>query len=156
NVFLTKDEEGRLLVKVLDFGIARVLEPRSDNVEIRSVRHTRRGMVIGTPAYMSPEQAKGVRNVGPECDIWALGAMAYEAIGGQPPYIGEMREALERLIRGEHAPVTSLRSDAPPALDAIFKRAFAPEKEDRYPNAPALAEALQRVLGGGSMHEIPA
>jgi serine/threonine-protein kinase len=147
NIFLTKDEEGRLLAKVLDFGIARVIESRVENIEIRSVRHTRRGMVIGTPAYMSPEQAKGVRDVGPECDVWALAAMAYEAISGQPPFIGEMREALERLIRGEHTPVTTLRPDAPAALDAVFMRAFQPDKGDRFPNAPALADALARSLG---------
>ena len=156
NIFLTKDEDGRLFVKVLDFGIARVLEPRVETGEIRAVRHTQRGMVIGTPAYMSPEQVKAVRNLGPECDVWALAAIAYEAIAGQPPFVGEMKEAFERLIAGEAPPVTSLRPDAPPALDAVFARAFQRKKDDRFPSAHALAEALVRALGdAGSQPDVP-
>src|SRR5262249_6457633 len=76
NVWLGKDEDGRLLVKLLDFGIARSIKP----FRTRSPFATSKDMVLGTPSYMSPEQARGLDTLDYRCDLWALAVVAYEAL----------------------------------------------------------------------------
>jgi serine/threonine-protein kinase len=84
NVFLTTDEDGRLLVKLLDFGIARATRPGSK----RSPFVTGKDMVLGTPSYMSPEQARGLDTLDHRCDLWALAVVAYESLTRTIPWPG--------------------------------------------------------------------
>ena len=81
NLFLTKDEDGRLLVKLLDFGIAR----GSAAFRTRSPVATGKDMVLGTPSYMSPEQAGGLDTLDHRCDLWALAVVAYESLTREAP-----------------------------------------------------------------------
>ena len=85
NVFLTKDEDGRTVVKLLDFGIARSRTP----IRTRSPFATAKDTIVGTPAYMSPEQTIGHEAVDHRCDLWSLAVVAYEALSGAQPFEGE-------------------------------------------------------------------
>jgi len=141
NVFLTQDDDGKLLVKVLDFGIARIVE-RLDGADIQAVRNTKEGSVLGTPLYMSPEQAAGSKELGPDCDVWALAVMTYEVLAGMVPFNGStVGEVIESMQRGE-APISTLRPDLPRALDGIFTRAFSLEARRRYRSASSFAAAV--------------
>jgi len=80
NIFLTQDEDGRLLSKLVDFGLAKFYESNADG---ENVRLTREGALFGTPAYMSPEQAKGHGGVDHRADLWALGCIVYECLTGK-------------------------------------------------------------------------
>src|SRR5690606_1065494 len=82
NVFLHRERDGREVLKLLDFGIARDLDEKSQSV-------TQTGMAMGTPHYMAPEQAMSARSVSFPADVWAVGAMLYEALAGKPPFSGE-------------------------------------------------------------------
>jgi serine/threonine-protein kinase len=145
NVFLTKDADGRTFVKVLDFGIARVIE-RLDGADIQTVRNTKEGSVLGTPVYMSPEQAAGSSDLGPDVDVWAFGVLAYEALAGQLPFHGvNVTEVLEAMQHGE-APISTLRADAPRSLDAVFARAFSFDARRRYRSASSLAAAVLHAI----------
>jgi eukaryotic-like serine/threonine-protein kinase len=129
NVFLS-DEGGEVFVKLLDFGIAKAKDLTAQGISGKS---TRAGEVLGTPFYMSPEQALGERGIGPATDIWAVGVVAYEALTGQLPFDGETMGALAVAIHNANAkPMSSLRPELPAALDAWFSRACAQKPGDRF------------------------
>jgi serine/threonine protein kinase len=137
NLFVARDAAGRPLAKILDFGIAR---------SIRAPRWTARGMVLGSPDYMSPEQALGLANLDQRCDIWALSVVAYEALTGTLPFNTDPPEKwLEQVQSGAYRSLGETRSDLPPALEAFFGRAFAPAIESRFKTAVALADAFERA-----------
>jgi serine/threonine protein kinase len=137
NLFVTRDANGRLLLKILDFGLAR---------SIRSPRRTARGMVLGSPEYMSPEQALGLSSLDQRCDVWALAVVAYESLTGALPYDADPPEKwLEEVQSGAYARLLDRRPDLPHALEAFFERAFAPRIEDRFRTAAALADAFERA-----------
>jgi eukaryotic-like serine/threonine-protein kinase len=137
NLFVARDAAGRPIAKVLDFGIAR---------SIRAPRWTARGMVLGSPDYMSPEQALGLANLDQRCDIWALSVVAYEALTGTLPFETDPPEKwLEQVQSGTYRPLRDHRSDLPSALEGFFGRAFAPQIEARFKTAAALADAFERA-----------
>lgn len=125
---------------VLDFGLACSLEA--------NLRDTRTSLVIGTPLYMSPEQAEGRReDIGPESDVFSLGAILYELLAGVPPFAAETFPAvLERLRSGEVEPIRSRRPDVPRDLETICLACLRPLPPDRYPSAGELADDLGRFL----------
>jgi serine/threonine protein kinase len=129
--------------KVADFGLARV-QAGDDGM-------THSGAVLGTPAYMSPEQARGEREVGPPADVWALGVILYRCLSGSLPFAGD--SVLETLERVRAAPVPPLAERAVSVsadLEAICARCL--EKEPaRRPSAADLAEVLERFLAGDPM-----
>ena len=152
-------------VQVMDWGVARVLEsdPSSlydtDRIEAEDLAGTapgdtplvtREGDVIGTPAYMSPEQAEGARaSLGPRSDVYALGAMLYELLAGHPPYADDELPAHALLHRILHAPpraLEELAADAPPELVAICNRAMARDPLARYADMGAMAADLTAYL----------
>ena len=143
NVFLTRDEDGRLLVKLLDFGIARTTKP----FRTRSPVMTGKDMVLGTPSYMSPEQARGLDSLDHRCDLWALAVLAYEALTGEIPWEGSTVEDIFLSICTHRVrPIHSLRPDLPAALESVFVRSFAVKLEDRYATAKELAEAIELLV----------
>jgi serine/threonine-protein kinase len=120
-----------------DFGVARAVFERTGQ--------TTTGVICGTPAYLSPEQAEG-RVVTAASDVYALGAFLFELLAGRPPFEGPT--ALAVLIQHVQAPpprLAELRPDLPPALDAVLRRVLAKQPEQRYASAGELARALERA-----------
>ena len=127
--------EGEVLVT--DFGIARAYE---DTLETHL---TRTGIAIGTPAYMSPEQVTGERDVDGRSDIYSLGCTLYEMLTGEAPFRGRTPQAvMARRFAGPPISMRMLRPEIDPRLDDAVLRALAPNVDDRFPSAAMFAEAL--------------
>jgi serine/threonine protein kinase len=142
NVLLARDEEGGLLVKLLDFGIARATRTQ----RIAAPFSTGEGIVFGTPGYMSPEQAWGSR-LDARTDVWSLATVAYEALTGELPLPGKSVQELHRnLLIGRFVPIHDRRPDLPEGLRAFFERAFASLIEDRFSAASELALSFESAI----------
>lgn len=137
NVFLIQEGEEEL-AKVLDFGIARWREAVSDVSDIRTLA----GILIGTPYYMSPEQATG-RAADHQSDIWAYGAIAFECLTGLRPYHGESLGILFHEICVGEQPVPSECAEVPHGFDAWFARANARDKSRRFGSIKQAWEELR-------------
>jgi WD40 repeat protein len=123
---------------VADFGIALAVS-RSEG----GTRLTETGMSLGTPHYMSPEQAMGEREITPAADVYALGCVLYEMLTGEPPFDGPTAQAIvSRVLTSEPELVTSLRKTVPPHVAAAVHTALEKVPADRFPTAKAFAEAL--------------
>jgi serine/threonine-protein kinase len=143
-------------VVVLDWGLAKLVDrPDDGRAEASPVvvagegrGETRMGQALGTPAYMSPEQAKGLaREVGPASDIYGLGAILYEILAGRPPFAGdEPRDILRQVVEDEPTRPRSLRPSAPAALEAVCLKAMAKDPAARYASASELAQEVRRYL----------
>ncbi|WP_437616296.1 serine/threonine-protein kinase [Sorangium sp. So ce834] len=132
NIFLTGDPACPT-VKVLDFGISKTSAPSA---------LTRTGMVLGTPAYMAPEQAKG-DEIDARADIYAVGAVLYHALTGQRPFERSDPTAMLLAVMTEEPPaLRTVNPEIPPELELIVQRAMAKEKEGRYASMAELASAL--------------
>ncbi|MCL2726214.1 MAG: serine/threonine protein kinase [Polyangiaceae bacterium] len=155
NIFLTKNEDGEDICKILDFGLAKFYAPV--NPDKAQKRLTREGAVFGTPAYMSPEQVKGHGNVDHRADLWALGCMAYECLIGKPVWNMDQGVAMTfAAIATEPIPTLSrARPDLPRALDAWFVKCLERDPNARYQTAKELAEAFVQALGRGSEPSFP-
>ncbi|MFG0330464.1 MAG: protein kinase [Phycisphaerales bacterium] len=138
------DANGR--VKIVDFGVARALRSSDD----RSTMHTHAGQLIGTLAYMSPEQASGaVDEIDQRSDVYALGVVLYELLTGHGPYELDATNPIEsvRVIRDEEPQTLSATSrDYRGDLDTIMRKALAKEPARRYDDAGAFADDLKRYL----------
>jgi serine/threonine-protein kinase len=133
NLLLTTD--GSTLVA--DFGIARALD--TTGVE----RLTETGFSVGTPAYMSPEQASGERTMDARSDQYSLACVLYEMLAGEPPFTGPTAQAvIARRISGEVLPLRRVRPSVPASVEHATLRALAPVPADRFPDAAAFAQAI--------------
>jgi serine/threonine-protein kinase len=142
NVFLTRNDDEEL-AKVMDFGIAKRFVGALDD---RGVNVTRTGRIVGTPAYMSPEQTVGNKPIDARSDLWALGVIAFECVVGKRPFEGASHGELTLQIVVEPLPVPSQMTRVPPGFDAWFERAVARDPEKRFQSARELSEALRSVL----------
>lgn len=143
NVFICDDDlpgEGSR-VKVLDFGISKVVGAAS------AITRTR--FTMGTPGYMSPEQAEGrSREVDQRTDVFSLGAILYEMLGGHPPFEGEsIPTVLYKIVHEDPRPLRQLDPGLPPALEALVGRALAKSKERRFDSMGELLGAWDAALG---------
>ncbi len=120
-----------------DFGFGHVLDRDAAD------RLTSSGLILGTPAYMSPEQAAGERSLDGRSDQYSLGCVLYEALAGVPPYVGPTARSLmaQRILHPPH-PIKTMRANVPDAVADAVMRALAPVPADRYPSAAAFAGAL--------------
>jgi len=125
--------------KIADFGLAKQMEYSL---------HTVSGAILGTPQYMAPEQAAGdSRRVGPPSDVYALGVILFELLTGRVPLKGDtLLDTLDRVRFMPPPPLRELRDDIPAELENIVQRCLRKSPEERYPNANALAEELQRIV----------
>jgi serine/threonine-protein kinase len=161
NVFLARDEEGKLLVKLLDFGIARATHVHRAGP---SAFATARGVVFGTPSYMSPEQARGSSKLDHRCDLWALATILYEALSGDLPLEGtDTDQLMENLCAGRIRPLrwaalsqgtSTGETEAPFPVDVLapfFERAFAQEIALRFQTSAELVQALEAASATRSL-----
>ena len=138
-------------VKVLDFGIAKLTEQRlaSDGhtVETTAVLQTRPGLVLGTARYMSPEQARG-QKVDARTDIWSLGVVLYEMVGGSPPFRGETpSDCIASILTTEPPPLSGVLPDVPLKLESILQKALRKNSDERYQTIKEMLADL-RILKG--------
>jgi serine/threonine-protein kinase len=146
NIFLVRSlDDDDEVAKVLDFGIAKIKAPPGEQPATSS---TKTGAVLGTPYYMSPEQARGLRNIDHRTDLWSLGVIAYKCVTGILPFEGEsVGDLLVKICTGP-VPTPSLTVPGlPPSFDAWFSRALEREPERRFSRASELAEGLALAAG---------
>jgi len=149
NVYLVRRGDADF-VKVVDFGISKAVKQGGDD-PAESYRLTHTGLLLGTPLYMSPEQARGEDDLDHRVDIWALGVMLYECLTGEVPfhannYLGIISQVLTRVA----PPPSRLRPELgiPPAVEAVVMRAMEKDRQRRYQTMADLERDLERLLAG--------
>ena len=159
NVFVLQDEEGEPDVRVVDFGIAKLIggfdEPDDEadsepgQAERDPLLHfTRTGGMLGTPYYMAPEQVQSAAALGVEVDIWSFGVVAYECLTGKRPFGGENAAQLfQSILEATHAPARTCVPSLPKDFDAWFDKACAPNPKDRFPDIRTAVATLEEALG---------
>jgi serine/threonine-protein kinase len=149
NLFLARQDEGAVTVKVLDFGVAKLRPDPLRGPETLGLTDT--GGFLGSPVYMSPEQVQSSKDVDARADVWSLGCVLYAAITGRAPH--QHVESLGRLVLAIcGTPASSLRDVAPGVPDevaAVVHRALAIERAQRTPSAAAMLESIRALLPGG-------
>lgn len=141
NVFLMRRPGSPAVAKLLDFGISKAIH---DN---RDADLTMPGIVMGTPYYMAPEQARGDRGLDHRVDIWAAGVILYESLSGRRPFVARNYNALlVQILTSKHRPLSEVRPGINPAIERIVDKALAKMREDRFQTALEFREALRRVI----------
>jgi serine/threonine-protein kinase len=137
NLFVMRRRDGAPLVKVLDFGISKALDPDG-----QSVRLTQTRTIVGSPLYMSPEQVRDARRVDARSDVWSLGVILQELLTGHPPFDGDsLPSVCARIIADPPTPI--VREDVPRELLAVVERSLQKDPSQRYQTAHAFCEALR-------------
>jgi eukaryotic-like serine/threonine-protein kinase len=140
NVLLTRQGEALLA----DFGIARALGSDADGSETGRSSLTGTGLTVGTPQYMSPEQASADRELTARSDVYSLGVVLYEMLAGEPPFTGPSPQVvLAKMLSGEVPSVRRSRPKVPEPIDAALRKALAPVPADRWASAGDFARALE-------------
>lgn len=137
NIFLAEGPHGMMIPKVLDFGISKMktAEP--------SEELTTTGALLGTPFYMSPEQAAGSKNLDARSDQYSLGVILYQAVTAQKPFVADsMYKILHRIVQGEFDPPRKVRPDLPEDFERVLLRAMARKPDTRYPTLRELGAEL--------------
>jgi serine/threonine protein kinase len=156
NIFLAHGANGDVHVKVIDFGIAR-FEGASKLAEalpgeVGQDFHTLTGVPVGTPAYMSPEQAAGATDIDVRTDVWAIGVVLYELMTGKLPYQAANANLLiGKILYEAPTPVTAWDLSLPGPMVELISRAIQPNRAERYRDAAAMREAASRI----SLHQTP-
>src|SRR5204863_79856 len=113
NVFLARRKDGTIVTKLVDFGISKIQRVGAD------AALTSTQAVMGSPLYMSPEQAVSSKTVDFRTDIWSMGTILYEELVGSSPFMGEtMGQVFARIFEASYAPIRTVRADVPPGLEA--------------------------------------
>lgn len=142
NILLERRPD-RMVPKVADFGIAKILSTTGDG-------KTRAGAVMGTPSYMPPEQLRGELNLDGRADVYALGAILYQLATGNLPFAGNSEYEVTHQVLSGHLPVppSGVNPTLPPAFDAVVGRAMASDPSQRYPSAMHLKVDLENLANG--------
>jgi serine/threonine protein kinase len=128
---------------VMDFGLARITNDKEE------ARLTREGTVMGSPAYMSPEQVEG-KTIGPHCDVYSLGVVFYELLTGQTPYQGTVVSVIGQILAANPKSPIELRPDISPECSAVCLKAMASKQSDRFQSMAEYAKALDAFIKGDS------
>jgi serine/threonine-protein kinase len=138
NLFLARKRDGTSSIKIIDFGISKDLRA----LPVGPALTTTTGM-LGSPAYMAPEQLRDARTVDARADIWAIGIILYELLAGDVPFRAtSVADLCVAIHKHDFAPVRSHRPDVPASLDDVVRRCLALDADARFPNVASLAEAL--------------
>ncbi|MFO0668433.1 MAG: serine/threonine-protein kinase [Polyangiaceae bacterium] len=138
NAFIIRKDGERDFVKLVDFGISKVSQPGQASL-------TQTNSALGTPLYMSPEQAKSPRDVDLRSDLYSVGCILYELLTGHTPHTsesGELTEILFKLFTQDPTPIQNLRQDLPAGLAEVVHKGLARERDNRYSTALEFAEGL--------------
>ena len=147
NILLTRDGDAL----VADFGIGRSLDSSAP-----ADRLTETGILVGTPAYMSPEQAAGERQLDGRTDIYSLGAVLYELLAGEPPYTGPTAQAIiAKRFQGEVPSVRRVRPSVPEPVEQVLLKALSLVPADRFATAAQLGQALSAAAAGSTGTAVP-
>jgi serine/threonine-protein kinase len=150
NVFLARRGDGEIIVKILDFGIAKI-KPDASAQSGMTTGLTRTGGIVGSPAYMSPEQARGLSNIEYTTDLWSLGVLLYHCLSGTVPH-DHLEAVGDRIIAICSEPPLPIQSLAPwvhPDAAAVVRGALQVEIGDRFPTATAMLDAIVPLLPDG-------
>ncbi len=140
NIMVEHDADGGIRPYVLDFGLAR--EQAAEGATVT-------GLILGTPGFMAPEQARGdKRAIDARTDVWALGATLYDVLTGRPPHQGSVLEVLSKLGVEEITPLRRIRPELPADLEVVVLKCLETDPDARYASALDLAEDLERHLAG--------
>jgi serine/threonine protein kinase len=141
NVFVEHHRSGRLTAKLLDFGIS-----KSMGYDFEEVRLTHTGMVMGTPYYMAPEQARGDSTLDQRVDLWAVGVILYEALTARRPFVATNYNALlVKILTSRPRPIQKIVPSIPDAVAALVDKALSKMREDRFQSAREFIQALEQV-----------
>jgi serine/threonine-protein kinase len=144
NLMLLDAPDGSSLLKISDFGIAKAL--RADMLLDRP-KETGLGEMIGSPAYMSPEQIDGLKNLDGRSDLWSLGVLAYETLTGQTCFEARgLSDLLIAISTLKYRPASRLRPELPKAVDTWFARVLSVKADDRFDSATEMARAFRAAL----------
>lgn len=154
NIFLAREGD-EMIPKILDFGVAKAMS--GDRMQIRdsspgaaSAGPTLEGTVVGSPYYMSPEQALGRTDIDHRSDLWALGVIVFRALTGKRPFNSDvLLEAVLEICAAPIPSATSIAPDLPPEVDRFFERALAREPSERFQSVKELVGALVALEAAG-------
>jgi hypothetical protein len=150
NLFLAARDDDELVVKLLDFGIAKIL--RSDLTATQNTSITRTGSMLGSPLYMSPEQARGAKDIDARTDLWSLGVVMYEALTGAAPHhdIETLGELILAICSEPSQPVQDAAPWVPPGVARVVHRALAIKPGDRFASAREMLDAVRALAAEGT------
>jgi serine/threonine-protein kinase len=150
NLFLAKREDGDIVVKLLDFGIAKVKQDQLSSSENAGL--TRTGAMLGSPLYMSPEQARGKKDIDHRTDIWSLGVVLYEALSGTTPHghVDTLGELILQICSTPPRHVQELAPWTPTAVAGIVHKALALDPAQRYASTADMIAAIRAELPSGN------
>jgi serine/threonine-protein kinase len=139
NIFLATDPDGEALPKVLDFGISKVSSGSGNTLAL-----TQDGVMLGTPAFMSPEQAKGAKSIDARSDVFSMGIMIYVMLSGKNPFDGSrLHDILTSILENEPARI----ADVPDEVWSVIHKALMKDPSHRYADANDLGNALSKAAG---------
>jgi eukaryotic-like serine/threonine-protein kinase len=143
NIFICLDPDGLVRdCKVLDFGVSKLSAPDSGALS----RITISGNLVGTPAYMAPEQVRGSNLVDRRADVYSLGVVLYEMLAGRPPFLGtHFSDVMLQIVNDDPPPLARFRPDTPRGLAQVVHRSLDRSTEARFPDMPSFMRALEEV-----------
>lgn len=153
NLFLARRPDGSRIVKVLDFGISKLLADEAQREHDNKLTTTT--AMLGSPQYMSPEQVRSAKDVDGRSDIWSLGCVLYEMLANVPPFAAQTVSAVSAMIVADEPPsLQLLRGDVPPGLNDVVMRCLAKDRVKRFQTVAGLAEALSPFAASRSHNAI--
>ncbi len=150
NLFLTRRDDGEIVVKILDFGIAKIQRGLAGDIATGNLTET--GSMLGSPRYLAPEQARASKTMDARADLWALGVVLYRALSGHTPHetAPSLVELIMRICSDPPSPVQDLAPWVAPEVAAILDRMLRIPRDERFPSAEAMLDALRPLLPDGT------